>query len=144
MADKKKTKQKTKQKIKKNITNGIAHIISSFNNTIITITDQAGNTLAWSSAGLKGFKGSRKSTPFAAQIAALDLVISVDNSTVHLSGALGKNTWTLLPNTPEWRWSMKREYSLWYPKMRLFRQNRNGSWQDVFDRIDKTLKKSFK
>ena len=81
---------------------------------------------------------------FAAQIAALDLVISVDNSTVHLSGALGKNTWTLLPNTPEWRWSMKREYSLWYPKMRLFRQNRNGSWQDVFDRIDKTLKKSFK
>jgi len=72
MADKKKTKQKTKQKIKKNITNGVAHIISSFNNTIITITDQAGNTLAWSSAGLKGFKGSRKSTPFAAQIAAED------------------------------------------------------------------------
>ena len=72
MADKKKTKQKTKQKIKKNITNGVAHIISSFNNTIVTITDQAGNTLAWSSAGLKGFKGSRKSTPFAAQIAAED------------------------------------------------------------------------
>ena len=73
MADKKKTKQKTKQKIKKNITNGVAHIISSFNNTIITISDQAGNTLAWSSAGLKGFKGSRKSTPFAAQIAAEDV-----------------------------------------------------------------------
>ena len=72
MVDKKKTKQKTKQKIKKNITNGVAHIISSFNNTIITISDQAGNTLAWSSAGLKGFKGSRKSTPFAAQIAAED------------------------------------------------------------------------
>ena len=72
MADKKKTKQKTKQKIKKNITNGIAHIISSFNNTIVTISDQSGNTLAWSSAGLKGFKGSRKSTPFAAQIAAED------------------------------------------------------------------------
>ena len=72
MADKKKAKQKTKQKIKKNITNGIAHIISSFNNTIVTISDLAGNTLAWSSAGLKGFKGSRKSTPFAAQIAAED------------------------------------------------------------------------
>ena len=72
MADKKKTKQKTKQKIKKNITSGVAHIISSFNNTIVTISDQAGNTLAWSSAGLKGFKGSRKSTPFAAQIAAED------------------------------------------------------------------------
>ena len=72
MVDKKKTKQKTKQKNKKNITNGVAHIISSFNNTIVTISDQAGNTLAWSSAGLKGFKGSRKSTPFAAQIAAED------------------------------------------------------------------------
>ena len=69
MADKK----KTKQKIKKTIINGIAHIVSSFNNTIITITDESGNALAWSSAGLKGFKGSRKSTPFAAQIAAEDV-----------------------------------------------------------------------
>ena len=72
MAEKKKTKQKTKQKIKKNIPIGVAHITSSFNNTIITISDQDGNTLAWSSSGLKGFKGSRKSTPFAAQIAAED------------------------------------------------------------------------
>ena len=70
MADKKKTKQKSKTK--KTIPNGIAHIVSSFNNTIITITDEYGNTLVWSSAGLKGFKGSRKSTPFAAQIAAQD------------------------------------------------------------------------
>ena len=69
MADKK----KTKQKVKKTIRNGIAHIVSSFNNTIITITDESGNALAWSSAGLKGFKGSRKSTPFAAQIAAEDV-----------------------------------------------------------------------
>ena len=69
MADKK----KTKQKVKKTITNGIVHIVSSFNNTIITITDESGNALAWSSAGLKGFKGSRKSTPFAAQIAAEDV-----------------------------------------------------------------------
>ena len=69
MADKK----KTKQKIKKTITNGIVHIVSSFDNTIITITDESGNALAWSSAGLKGFKGSRKSTPFAAQIAAEDV-----------------------------------------------------------------------
>jgi len=66
-------KKKTKQKIKKTITNGIVHIVSSFNNTIITITDESGNALAWSSAGLKGFKGSRKSTPFAAQIAAEDV-----------------------------------------------------------------------
>ena len=71
MADKK--KKKTKQKVKRSITNGIAHIVSSFNNTIITITDENGNALAWSSAGLKGFKGSRKSTPFAAQVAAEDV-----------------------------------------------------------------------
>ena len=71
MVEKKKTKQKTKTK--KKISNGIAHIVSTFNNTIITISDQEGNALAWSSAGLKGFKGSRKSTPFAAQIAAEDV-----------------------------------------------------------------------
>ena len=73
MADKKKTKSKTKSKSKKRVVTGIAHILSSFNNTIITISDDNGNTLAWSSAGYKGFKGSRKSTPFAAQIAAEDV-----------------------------------------------------------------------
>ena len=73
MADKKKTKSKSKSKSKKRVVTGIAHILSSFNNTIITISDDNGNTLAWSSAGLKGFKGSRKSTPFAAQIAAEDV-----------------------------------------------------------------------
>ena len=66
-------KKKTKVKSKKKISSGVAHIISSFNNTIITISDDNGNTLAWSSAGYKGFKGSRKSTPFAAQIAAEDV-----------------------------------------------------------------------
>ena len=65
-------KKKTKQKITKKISSGVAHIVSSFNNTIITISDQDGNALAWSSAGLNNFKGSRKSTPFAAQIAAQD------------------------------------------------------------------------
>ena len=73
MAEKKKTKQKTKQKTKKKISSGVAHIVSSFNNTIITISDPEGNALAWSSAGLKGFKGSRKSTPFVAQITAQDV-----------------------------------------------------------------------
>lgn len=63
-----------KKKEKKNITDGIAHIQSTFNNTIITITDLAGNVISWSSAGMQGFKGSRKSTPFAAQIAAEDAV----------------------------------------------------------------------
>ena len=58
--------------VKKNIPVGVAHIQATFNNTIVTITDQAGNTIAWSSAGVKGFKGSRKSTPFAAQLVAED------------------------------------------------------------------------
>ena len=61
---------KSKKKTKKNIPSGIAHINSTFNNTIITITDTTGNTISWSSSGNKGFKGSRKSTPFAAQLAA--------------------------------------------------------------------------
>ena len=64
------SKTKTKKKAKKNIQNGIAHINSTFNNTIVTITDTSGNTISWSSSGNKGFKGSRKSTPFAAQLAA--------------------------------------------------------------------------
>ena len=59
-----------KKKERKNILNGIAHIRSTFNNTIITITDTSGNAISWASAGSQGFKGSRKSTPFAAQIAA--------------------------------------------------------------------------
>ena len=69
MADKK----KVKSKIKKKLSSGVAHVVSSFNNTIITITDENGNALAWSSAGHKGFKGSRKSKPYAAQIAAEDV-----------------------------------------------------------------------
>ncbi len=67
-----KGKVSRKKKERKNIQNGIAHIQSTFNNTIITITDMTGNTIAWSSAGSQGFKGSRKSTPFAAQLAADD------------------------------------------------------------------------
>ncbi len=63
-------KVRTTKKEKKNILSGIVHIQSTFNNTIITITDSAGNVIAWSSSGVQGFKGSRKSTPFAAQLAA--------------------------------------------------------------------------
>jgi small subunit ribosomal protein S11 len=63
-----------KKKERKNITNGVAHIQATFNNTIITITDPVGNVISWSTAGAKGFKGSRKSTPFAAQVAAEDCV----------------------------------------------------------------------
>src|ERR1700743_1753149 len=57
---------------RKNITSGVAHVNASFNNTVVTITDSQGNTIAWSSSGLMGFKGSRKSTPYAAQMAAED------------------------------------------------------------------------
>ena len=63
---------KKKKKIKKNIVSGIAYVYSTFNNTIISIADENGNVLSWSSAGAKGFKGSRKSTPYAAQVAADD------------------------------------------------------------------------
>ena len=62
--------KKSKNKIKKNITSGVAYVNATFNNTIVTIADESGNVIAWSSAGSKGFKGSRKSTPYAAQIAA--------------------------------------------------------------------------
>lgn len=64
--------KKVKRKERKNITNGIAHVNSTFNNTIITIADVQGNTIAWSTAGVMGFKGSRKSTPYAAQMAGED------------------------------------------------------------------------
>jgi len=61
-----------RRKERKNITSGVAHVAATFNNTIVTITDAQGNAIAWSSAGSQGFKGSRKSTPYAAQVAAED------------------------------------------------------------------------
>ena len=61
---------RVKKRERKNITSGVAHVNASFNNTMITITDAQGNTISWSSAGMMGFKGSRKSTPFAAQVAS--------------------------------------------------------------------------
>jgi small subunit ribosomal protein S11 len=65
---------RVKKRVKKNVQSGVVHIASTFNNTIVTVTDVAGNTLSWSSCGRRGFKGSRKSTPFAAQMAAEDAV----------------------------------------------------------------------
>ncbi|WP_237215182.1 30S ribosomal protein S11 [Falsiroseomonas oryziterrae] len=61
-----------RKKERKNISSGVAHVLASFNNTVVTITDAQGNAIAWSSAGSQGFKGSRKSTPYAAQVAAED------------------------------------------------------------------------
>ncbi len=67
-----KDQRKVRRREKKNIASGVAHVNATFNNTMITITDAQGNTIAWSSAGTMGFKGSRKSTPFAAQMAGED------------------------------------------------------------------------
>jgi len=66
------TPQRVRRRERKNIASGVAHVNASFNNTMITITDAQGNVIAWSSSGSKGFKGSRKSTPYAAQVAAED------------------------------------------------------------------------
>ena len=66
------TPTRTRKKERKNISSGVAHVAATFNNTVVTITDAQGNAIAWSSAGSSGFKGSRKSTPYAAQVAAED------------------------------------------------------------------------
>jgi small subunit ribosomal protein S11 len=70
MAKKGRGSSRRKRRERKNIESGVAHVVSTFNNTLVTITDKAGNALSWSSSGAQGFKGSRKSTPFAAGIAA--------------------------------------------------------------------------
>ena len=82
--------KKIKKRVKKNIQTGIAHIQATFNNTIITITDVAGNTIAVSSSGAVGFKGSRKSTPFAAQICAEDIAKKAMEHGVRQLGVLVK------------------------------------------------------
>ncbi|MGE3314029.1 MAG: tetratricopeptide repeat protein [Planctomycetaceae bacterium] len=76
---------------------------------------------------------------FASEIKALDLVISVDNSTVHLAGALGTPVWTLLPFSADWRWVAGLDNSLWYPAMRLFRQETPGKWSTVFHHAARNL-----
>lgn len=75
----------------------------------------------------------------AALILNLDLVIGVDTAVVHLAGALGKPVWTLLPFVPDWRWLLERDDSPWYPTMRLFRQNVQGDWHSVIDRVRQEL-----
>ena len=74
---------RVRRRERKNITSGVAHVNASFNNTMITITDVQGNTIAWSSSGSMGFKGSRKSTPYAAQVAAEDASRKAQESGMH-------------------------------------------------------------
>jgi small subunit ribosomal protein S11 len=85
------TAARARKKVKKSVADGVAHIHASFNNTIVTITDRQGNALAWATAGGAGFKGSRKSTPFAAQVAAenagkMALEYGVKNLEVRIKG----------------------------------------------------------
>ena len=70
---------------------------------------------------------------------ALDLVISVDTMTAHLAGALGQQTWTLLPKNADWRWLLERHDSPWYPTMRLFRQQKPSRWEPVIDEVARNL-----
>jgi Flp pilus assembly protein TadD/ADP-heptose:LPS heptosyltransferase len=76
---------------------------------------------------------------FAAQVAAMDMVITIDNSTAHLAGALGIPVWVLLPFVADWRWRVGRDDSPWYPSMRLFRQTQTHDWQSVINRIHDAL-----
>jgi len=78
---------------------------------------------------------------FAAQIQACDLIISIDNSTIHLAGALGKPVWTLLSYVPDWRWMTARNDSPWYPSMQLFRQKKPDDWTSVIEKVKKALTK---
>ena len=77
----------------------------------------------------------------AALIANLDLVIAADTAVAHLAGAMGKETWVLLPYIAEWRWQLKREDTPWYPTMRLFRQRQPGDWLEVLGRVKEELLK---
>jgi ADP-heptose:LPS heptosyltransferase len=70
----------------------------------------------------------------------MDLVISIDTSTAHLAGALGKPTWVLLAHVPDWRWLLDREDNPWYPSARLFRQSADTDWSGVLQRIGEELK----
>jgi tetratricopeptide (TPR) repeat protein len=90
--------------------------------------------------GLRGYADEQ--TDFAetaALVAQMDLVICVDTAIAHLAGAMGKPVWLLLPFAPDWRWMLERDDSPWYPSMRLFRQHRQGDWDEVLERVLQAL-----
>jgi len=89
--------QRVRKKVRKNVSDGVCHVHASFNNTIITITDRQGNALSWASSGGQGFKGSRKSTPFAAQVAS---EVAGRESSVRALAALGIRITSISDVTP--------------------------------------------
>ncbi len=80
---------------------------------------------------------------YAAIIANCDLIITTGTTLAHLAGGMGKKTWTIIPNSPEWRWGLEGETSFWYPSMRLFRQTEQGNWNKIFEQLAGELKKHF-
>jgi ADP-heptose:LPS heptosyltransferase len=76
---------------------------------------------------------------FAALVDACDVVLTIDNTTVHLAGALNKKTLVMLPDVPDWRWMLDRDDSPWYPSIRLLRQELRGDWRAVFQRVGAAL-----
>ena len=77
----------------------------------------------------------------AAIVDQLDLIITVDTSLLHLAGAMGKETWALIPWNCDWRWKSKGESTVWYPSVRLFRQQALGDWETVFEEVKKEVLK---
>ena len=80
----------------------------------------------------------------AAIISNCDLVITSDTSVAHLAGGMGKTTWILLKNIPDWRWGLEGDTTFWYPSMRLFRQQQRGNWDEVLERVVEALQLHFK
>ena len=78
-------------------------------------------------------------TQTAAIIANCDLIITSDTSVAHLAGGMGKNTWLLLHQVPDWRWGLTGDRSFWYPSMRLFRQQERSNWKEVIERVARSL-----
>lgn len=102
--------------------------------------DMSGSRETWPELNLVDYTGDlRDFSDTAALIANLDLVLSIDTGVAHLAGALGKETWVLLPYAADWRWMLDRDDSPWYPGMRLFRQKRPGDWQGVLASVQEAL-----
>ncbi|HET6328705.1 MAG TPA: tetratricopeptide repeat protein [Planctomycetaceae bacterium] len=108
--------------------------------TTATELEQAGTLLGAPLHHWSDVDPLRDLDAFAAQVAELDLVISVDNATVHMAGALGVPVWNLLPFAPTWRWLLDQDQTAWYPSMRLVRQPAFGDWDSVFEAVSEQLK----